>query len=278
MLKQKFFKLIFSCGMAWFFVVKGLQVDLVQLVPPEIRELGIGLLVVVGIFLFFRLLDYIFASPDKRREIHGNLLRWILPGRTCKKASGAWNDSPSLLVRESRWMMVMDAAMVVSPLTVCVIVLHVLGDVALVRLGVLVLAGLFILSSLVTLLQAIVADDLLHITAEGVSVPYRYDAVIPWDDVLNVKMRRRQEEWFELRIQFANPERAYAWRGLLGGIKGHLAHRKGLATFKIPLEHTNVFPGDVRAALDYYLTPRGGAVEMSMWDLEPQPTMTEFMR
>lgn len=258
MIARKLMNLVVSLAVLLVVVPRVLKIPYDTLVPGEARYVLFAVFIVVGLYVAFKLSRFIAATDDERHLIRSDFLLWMLPF-----GGGAPDeDIPrELVVKESRIVMLLNAIGALTGLVVLALLNSKANPPPLVQAVMLFMAGLMILSSLFTLLRAIIADELVTVTAAGLGLPVAYKALIPWDAIYTVEMRRGKQG-AKLFVHFKNPEGPASWRGIWGKIKGHFAHANHEGTLTVSLEHTGTDPYDIQVAIDRHLKSRDMAVVM----------------
>ncbi|NVJ97776.1 MAG: hypothetical protein HWE25_06465 [Alphaproteobacteria bacterium] len=276
MIARKLMNLVVSLVFLGVFLSMGLKIDPKTLIPPEMKELLMGFVVVGFLFVAFRIAAYISATDDERAAMRKNVFRFLLAGPV-EGSQAPSGMNPALEVRESRVVMILDALGGIIPLILIGLVQSQFEIFDIARHFLWFIAALIVFSSVSTLLQAVVADDLVSITHEGLMLPQKYTRRVPWKDIRNVVLRHGKHGHF-LYVRFDNPGGPSMWRGVFGRIKAYFAKNLGEGVIKVSLEHANQEPGNVRGAIDFYLAAHGKSVELPGMVFEPKPTMREFMK
>lgn len=255
MIARKLVSLLITLAMFLVVFPKIAGISVTELIPEEAKYVAFGLILVIGGYFAMKLGRYVVASSDERHLIRRDMVRWIMPFYGYDKTEHA-NGPQELVVRESRILMMLQALHAFTPLLFAMY-LYLLADAPDPFKGLLLIfMGLVILSGLITLLKAVIADDLVTVSPEGLGLPIRYREIIAWDKIFNVELRNRGKQGYQLFVHFKDPAGPASWRGIVGKIKGYFAHQDHEATLKVSLLHTNVDPYDIRSVIDQHLKAR----------------------
>ncbi len=255
MIARKLMSLLISIAMFFIVFPKILGISVTDLIPEEAKYIAFGLIMVIGGYFAMKLGRYVVASSVERHLIRRDMVRWIMPFYGYDKTEHA-NGPQELVVRESRILMMLQALDGIVPLFI-MMYLYLLADApGPIKAILLIFMGLIVLGSLITLLKAVIADDLVTVSPEGLGLPIRYRETIPWDKIFNVELRNRGKQGYQLFVHFKDPASPASWRGIVGKIKGYFAHQDREARLKVSLLHTNVDPYDIRSVIDQHLKAR----------------------
>lgn len=215
---------------------------------PFVLVFGVG-----GLFLLVQLWR-IKNDPNDHPKSLGVRVMEALNELVGNPVAGEGPVPTFLEVREHRGVMLLTALLGLMPAAFVLVIITFVQLPQPVILMMMLFAAINILGSVLTLLTAIIADQLLVIDQTGITFPAAYKETIPWSNVLSAELRKvRKKQTHYLRVRFQYPNGPSSWKGILGKLNGYFYAKAGEAGVVAKLGNTNVNLVTLQKSIDQYL-------------------------